>query len=168
MKQKTTLLLQFNSTHTINHLREQKKAKRYQTCISYSARLSSFLLSPSSRAPAPATIAPGEPFNVSLITQGYIQTVYDVAVAFGIAPGRGYPDSLGVAIASEYLGPAKSNLINPITFTLNIDKNIPLGSSTLSASLMSLYGAVSGPTLSNWNVTVLVGDAVSAETVGSS
>jgi Nis1 family len=76
--------------------------------------------------------------------------------------------TLGVVIASEYLGLAKFNVNYRITFTLSVDKNTPLGSSTLSASLMSLYGAVSGPTLSNWNVTVVVGDAVSVEIVSSS
>ncbi|TVY73245.1 hypothetical protein LSUE1_G003219, partial [Lachnellula suecica] len=117
---------------------------------------------------APATIAPGQDFNVTLETQNYIQTIYDVAVVFGLAPGQGHPDTLGTVIASEYLGPSKSNIIVPIVYTVSVDKNTPVGSSTLSASVMSLYGVSSGPTLSNYNVTVVVGDVVSEERVSSS
>jgi hypothetical protein len=54
----------------------------------------------------PATIKPGQPgFNAVIISANYIQSVYDVAIAFGAAPGSGFPDSLGSVAGSFYLGP---------------------------------------------------------------
>ncbi|KAF4636093.1 hypothetical protein G7Y89_g1989 [Cudoniella acicularis] len=108
---------------------------------------------------APNQVVPGQPFTVTLLTQNYIQSVYDVAAAFGIAPGTGYPQSLGQVLSSEYLGPEKSNVVGNLNFTVIVDDNFEKGEATLSTSVMSLYGAVYGSTLSNWNVTVTVGDA---------
>lgn len=61
---------------------------------------------------APSTVAPGVPFTISVLTQNYIQTVYDVAIVFGISPGAGYPGTMGTVLASEYLGPDKSNVVS--------------------------------------------------------
>ena len=116
---------------------------------------------------APSTIEPGTPFTVSLLTQDYIQSVYDVAVAFGVASGQGYPDSLGTVFASEYLGPALSNTLNNINFPVIIDGNTPAGTALISASVYSLYGVEYEPTLENFNVTVTVGSATSTDTVKS-
>jgi hypothetical protein len=58
---------------------------------------------------APHTVAPGKPFNIILNVEGYIQPVYDVAVAVGINPELNYPTSLGLVLGSQYLGPTKSN-----------------------------------------------------------
>lgn len=53
----------------------------------------------------PKTIRPGDGFNAIIETENYIQSVYDVSIAFGIASGPGYPGSLGTVIGSYYLGP---------------------------------------------------------------
>jgi Nis1 family len=116
---------------------------------------------------APSTIAAGEPFFVTLNTADYIQTVYDVAVAFGIADGQGYPQSLGTVFNSEYLGPSKSNILDPITFVVEIDAATPFGTHVLSAAVFSLYGAVAGPVADMYNVTVTVGLENSIDTVTS-
>lgn len=55
----------------------------------------------------PATIKPGEEFDAIILSSNYIQSVYDVAIAFGYTPGDGYPGSLGQVIDSFYLGPGK-------------------------------------------------------------
>ncbi len=117
---------------------------------------------------APAAIAAGQPFTVSLLTENYIQSVYDVAAAFGITPGSGFPGSLGNVIGSNYLGPDDSNTIEQLNFTVSIDKSTVAGPATLSASVFSLYGASSGPTLVPFNVSVIVGDTTSTEIVKSS
>jgi hypothetical protein len=53
----------------------------------------------------PDTIKPGEGFTAIIESENYIQSVYDVAIAFGYYPGTGFPGSLGQAVASFYLGP---------------------------------------------------------------
>ncbi|RDL34584.1 uncharacterized protein BP5553_07712 [Venustampulla echinocandica] len=116
---------------------------------------------------APRIIKPGEPFQISVLTQDYIQAVYDVAIVFGISPGRAYPNSLGSVISSEYLGPSKSNTVDTLNFTVMMDESTTKGKAILTASLMSLYGALHSPMLDSFNVTVDLGDATSAETVAS-
>ncbi|PVH78820.1 hypothetical protein DL98DRAFT_655853 [Cadophora sp. DSE1049] len=114
---------------------------------------------------APRTIAAGESFTVSLLTENYIQSVYDVAAAFGISSGSGYPGTLGVIMGSDYIGPDGSNSLEKLNFTVTTNKNQIAGPSTLSASVFSLYGASYGPLLYPFNVSVTVGDMTSAEKV---
>lgn len=116
---------------------------------------------------APHTIAAGEPFTVSLLTENYIQTVYDVAAAFGISPGAGYPETLGTVIGSSYIGPDGSDTLDKLSFTVSTSKSQVAGPSTLSASVLSLYGVSSGPVLYPFNVSVTVGDTTSTEKVNT-
>jgi hypothetical protein len=60
----------------------------------------------------PATIRPGDGFNAIIQTENYIQSVYDVSIAFGVAPGAGSPGSLGNVLGSYYLGPGKLCMLN--------------------------------------------------------
>ncbi|KAH8676703.1 hypothetical protein BGZ60DRAFT_526133 [Tricladium varicosporioides] len=116
----------------------------------------------------PSQIAPGVPFTLTLLTQNYIQSVYDVSAAFGIAPGMGYPQSLGTDLfSSVYIGPEGSNVLNGLNYTVAISQEFEKGEATLSVSVMSLYGAVYGPTLVGWNVSVVVGDSTSEGMVES-
>ena len=56
----------------------------------------------------PSTIAPGSNFRVTILTQNYIQSVQDVAIAFGLAPNDQIANSsLGTLLNSKYLGPGK-------------------------------------------------------------
>jgi hypothetical protein len=82
--------------------------------------------------------------------------IHSEPYAFGVAPGAGYPDSLGNIMASEYLGPAKSNTLSPITFTVTLPQGTQNGRYTLSASVMSLYGVEHEPVLSPFNTTITV------------
>ncbi|KAH7417580.1 hypothetical protein BKA64DRAFT_718320 [Cadophora sp. MPI-SDFR-AT-0126] len=116
---------------------------------------------------APRTIAAGEPFTVSLLTENYIQSVYDVAAAFGIASGPGYPSSLGAIMGSDYIGPDGSNSLKKLNFTVSTNKNQIAGPSTLSASVFSLYRASYSPLLVPFNVSVTVGDTTSLEKVNT-
>lgn len=54
---------------------------------------------------APKTVAPDS--TVKLLVQGenYIQSIEDVAIAFGIQHGKATPESLGTLLGSRYLGP---------------------------------------------------------------
>lgn len=61
----------------------------------------------------------------------------------------------------------KSNVLDNITETVTIPAGLQAGKYVVSASLYSLYGASSSATLSNYNVTVTVGDATSETYVGS-
>lgn len=53
----------------------------------------------------PQTIKPGDSFDAIILSSNYIQTVYDVSIAFGFDQGDGHRESLGSVIGSYYLGP---------------------------------------------------------------
>lgn len=55
----------------------------------------------------PATIKPGQPFDAIILSSNWIQSSYDVAIAFGYAPGAGWEGALGTVVDSFYLGPSK-------------------------------------------------------------
>lgn len=52
----------------------------------------------------PEVIKPGNGFNAIIMSSNYIQSVYDVGIAFGYRP-EGFPGSLGTVLGSYYLGP---------------------------------------------------------------
>ena len=62
----------------------------------------------------PATIRPGDEFEAIILSSNYIQSVYDVAIAWGYTPGESYHDSLGSVIDSFYLGPGKQCFLQPL------------------------------------------------------
>ncbi|RSL72244.1 hypothetical protein CEP54_000847 [Fusarium duplospermum] len=111
----------------------------------------------------PKTIKPGEDFEAIIISENYIQSVYDVAIAFGYSPGKGFPGSLGQVADSFYLGPDESNQLHNFNKTINIPTDATKGEGLVTASLFSLYGAAKAPTLSNYNVSVTFGDETSTE-----
>ncbi|KAK4085539.1 uncharacterized protein Triagg1_529 [Trichoderma aggressivum f. europaeum] len=109
----------------------------------------------------PETIAPGSTVSATVLTENYIQSVYDVAIVFGYANGAGWPESLGSVISSSYLGPDESNVTYNITRHITIPASAPKGDALISASLYSLYGATYGPTITNFNVSVTIGEYTS-------
>lgn len=54
-----------------------------------------------------------------------------------------------------------------MTKWVNVPSTLPKGQATLSGSLYSLYGAAASQTLSNYNVSITVGDATSTHYVSS-
>ncbi len=62
----------------------------------------------------------------------------------------------------------QSNQLNSFSKWVTVPSDAAKGPVVISASLMSLYGAVNGPTLTNYNVTVTFGDATSTNYVSSS
>ncbi|KAJ0336223.1 hypothetical protein COL922a_008245 [Colletotrichum nupharicola] len=116
----------------------------------------------------PETVKAGDQVNAIIETENYIQSVQDVAVAFGIAlEASAYPGTLSTVIGSFYLGPEKSNVLDNITETVTIPADLAAGTYVVSAGVYSLYGASSSTTLTNYNVTITVGDATSENYVGS-
>ncbi|KAJ0347649.1 hypothetical protein COL154_011129 [Colletotrichum chrysophilum] len=116
----------------------------------------------------PETVKAGDQVNAIIETENYIQSVQDVAIAFGIAPeASAYPGTLSTVIGSFYLGPEKSNVLDNITETVTIPGELAAGTYVVSAGVYSLYGASSSTTLTNYNVTITVGDATSENYVGS-
>ncbi|KAI8292845.1 hypothetical protein K4K56_005798 [Colletotrichum sp. SAR 10_98] len=116
----------------------------------------------------PETVKAGDQVNAVIETENYIQSVQDVAIAFGIAPeASAYPGTLSTVIGSFYLGPEKSNVLDNITETVTIPADLAAGTYVVSAGVYSLYGASSSTTLTNYNVTITVGDATRENYVGS-
>ena len=52
---------------------------------------------------APSKLAPGSDFQITLITEDYVQSVFDVSAAFGLSPIV-FPGTLGTYISSFYIG----------------------------------------------------------------
>lgn len=77
----------------------------------------------------PDTIQLGGGFNAIIETEDYIQSVYDVAIVFGVSPGAGYPGSLGNVFDSFYLGPEESNVLYNITKWTTLPPSTPMGES---------------------------------------
>ncbi|KAF2141263.1 uncharacterized protein K452DRAFT_195131, partial [Aplosporella prunicola CBS 121167] len=107
---------------------------------------------------APGTLTPGAAFTATLHPTGYIQTVQDISVAFGLAPWPGYPNSLGrTTVESVYLGPSKSNVLEDINVTMTAPQQLGAGEKMLfSAAVFSLYGALGMPVVEVFNVSVVV------------
>jgi len=120
----------------------------------------STLISPSSAiitgVTAPSTVYAYDPFTITLTTADYIQSVYDVAVAFGVAPGAGFPGALGNVVTSAFLGPSKSNILTPITFDATLPAGTGNGEYVLTAAVYSLFGAAYGPTITQFNTTITI------------
>lgn len=68
----------------------------------------------------PSTIKPGDTFNVIILSSNWIQSSYDVAIAFGYATGKGFPGSLGTVADSFYLGPGMLNPAPPLSNMLTV------------------------------------------------
>lgn len=102
------------------------------------------------------TVYAYNPFTITLTTANYVQSVYDVAVAFGVSPGAGHPDSLGTVVSSAFLGPSKSNILTPITFDVTLPAGTGNGEYLLTAAVYSLFGASSLPTVTEFNTTITV------------
>ena len=67
---------------------------------SASARITGFYV--------PKTVAVGSTVKLEILGEDYIQSIQDVAIAFGIQHGKNpTPDSLGTLLDSKYLGPGE-------------------------------------------------------------
>jgi hypothetical protein len=68
-----------------------------------SARINGFFL--------PSTIYPDTETYITITTEGYIQSVDDVSISFGISPAASaYPQTLGAELlSSKFLGPGTSS-----------------------------------------------------------
>jgi hypothetical protein len=105
---------------------------------------------------APSSVSTGTPFTLTLDTADFIQSVYDVSVAFGVAPGAGNAGALGDVFYSAYLGPQLSNVLTPIHFTVLLDDGVAKGDATIVAAVTSLFGVGATPDISFFNTTVTV------------
>lgn len=57
---------------------------------------------------APATVVPGDILPILIRAENYIQSVQDVAVAFGITPAEEhYPGTLGTFMGEASIGPGE-------------------------------------------------------------
>lgn len=120
---------------------------------------------------APTTLAPNSTFNLTLLTENYIQSVSDISVAWGYSLSPGYPTTLGSFVQSSYLGPNKSNTLENVTVQATVPAQLENeaynGTLVLSAAVYSLYGASGTVSVAGFNVSVEVGEETS-ETVVSS
>jgi hypothetical protein len=122
---------------------------------------------------APSVLAPNSTFTLTLLSEGYIQSVADISVAWGFSLAPGYPGSLGSFTNSAYLGPDKSNQGQQnVTLTATAPAGLAMDAYAgkdvlLSAGIYSLYGASGSVTVTGFNVTVRVGESTGDEVVQS-
>jgi hypothetical protein len=121
----------------------------------------------------PSALTPNSTFTITLLSENYIQSVQEVAVAWGFqvptsANPQGYPYTLGRYTNSSYLGPEKSNTQGNVSIEAMVPGALEVGQDVVfSVALMSIYGASGGPITQSWNVTVHVGEADVANVVSS-
>jgi hypothetical protein len=117
---------------------------------------------------APKTVAVDSDVKLLIRGEDYIQSIQDVAIAFGSQHGTNpTPDSLGTLLGSKYLGPDNSNVEANITAIVHIPSGTQKGKTVLTASLFSLIGALYSPDTEDFQVTVKVGEFTSSEYVFS-
>ncbi|KAL1798920.1 hypothetical protein ACET3X_002957 [Alternaria dauci] len=122
---------------------------------------------------APSTLAPNSTFTLTLLSEGYIQSVADIAVAWGFNVAPGFPGTLGSYTGSAYLGPEKSNQgQDNVTITATVpaelaDEDFQGKDILLNAGIYSLYGVSGGTVVTGFNVTVRVGATTGGDIVQS-
>ncbi|KAK8200464.1 hypothetical protein IWZ00DRAFT_45971 [Phyllosticta capitalensis] len=116
---------------------------------------------------APSTIKPGDVFTAQLVTENYIQSVTDVSVVFGLAPDASYGGSLGTFVGAKFLGEDQSNQLHNVNVSMIMPTTVQTGKQIFGAALYSLYGASTTPVISEFNVSVTIGDATSSDWVQS-
>ncbi|KAK8159499.1 hypothetical protein IWX90DRAFT_488952 [Phyllosticta citrichinensis] len=105
----------------------------------------------------PTKIGVNEVFNVTIKSENYIQSIADIAFAFGvIQPQYADAGSLGMYLVGEsFLGPTFSNQISDFIVPVGpIPDNVPKGETLFNAALFSLLGSRFAPTTFIWNATV--------------
>ncbi|KUJ08423.1 uncharacterized protein LY89DRAFT_764533 [Mollisia scopiformis] len=105
----------------------------------------------------PATVEVHKQFNVTLLTEGNIQTSQDVVVVFGLQPGSGLEGSLGYyKLTTHSLGPAVSNVEYPIVFKAILPPNFPSTNAKypVTATVFSLLGTYNTPSFATFSDTV--------------
>jgi len=117
---------------------------------------------------APKTVAAGSTAVVDIMAENYIQSIQNVAIAFGIEHGTAIPESLGQLLTSKYLGPDDSNIVGNITAHIQIPATLPKGKAVLTAFLFSLEGAAYEAVTETFQLTTTVGKFTSSGYVRSS
>lgn len=70
----------------------------------------------------PETVKAGDEVTAIIATSNYIQSVYDVAIAFGVLPEESaYMGTLGTVLDSFYLGPGMHEHRTDICLSTNPD-----------------------------------------------
>ncbi|KAI5282619.1 hypothetical protein KEM54_002688 [Ascosphaera aggregata] len=116
----------------------------------------------------PKTIKAGEEFEVTLVSHGYIQSMYEIAAAFGLSSfqsGSYASQSLQIYLDSVYLGPETSNTYDNYTFPIIVPKDTKNGVYAFTIGLFELVGALNSPSAGTMSANVTVGDKTSGELV---
>ncbi|KAK7518179.1 uncharacterized protein IWZ02DRAFT_311886 [Phyllosticta citriasiana] len=109
----------------------------------------------------PTKIGINEVFNVTVKSQNDIQSIADIAFAFGVVqPQYATPGTLGMYLVGEsFLGPSFSNQISDFIVPVGpIPDYVPKGETVFNAALFSLLGSRFAPTTLIYNATVTLQD----------
>ncbi|PVI03079.1 hypothetical protein DM02DRAFT_612466 [Periconia macrospinosa] len=113
---------------------------------------------------APSEINNSSSFDLILQGTNYIQTVADISVAWGYSLTPGFFGTLGSEASSVYLGPEKSNKVGDIVIQAPPPQGLALGRDhVLAVAVTSLYGASGTPTVTLFNVTLMMSNRISGQ-----
>ncbi|EDU43812.1 hypothetical protein PtrSN002B_010669 [Pyrenophora tritici-repentis] len=121
---------------------------------------------------APATIAPGSRFNLTLIASPRAEPRPEVAVSYGWSANNGFEGALGYNVQSMFLGPSLSDTDNNITILAqapareDLIPGRPAGPGPdenmfLNIAFFQLGPGNSYPAISSYNVSVMIGEETS-------
>jgi hypothetical protein len=170
----TKLIFQHHNPNSLNTTHPTSKMRTSILATTFLSTLASARITGLS---APSTLAPNSTFSFTLLTTNYVQSVSDVAVAWGFqlptaSNPTGFPYTLGSFANSSYLGPEKSNVLTNVSVEATVPEELEgeayMGKDVVfSVAVMSLYGASAGPVTQSWNVTVKIGEEEGCEVVES-
>lgn len=104
---------------------------------------------------APATVVPGETLPILIRAENYVQSVQDVAVAFGITPAEEhYPGTLGTFMGEKSIGPGKWKLTQ---YSSHVWKQKPKMTNAYMFSSLQQQTPTSSGTSRRISLSLLVG-----------
>ncbi|KAF2217041.1 hypothetical protein CERZMDRAFT_89755 [Cercospora zeae-maydis SCOH1-5] len=107
---------------------------------------------------APNTAAPDTDVKILIQTQGFSQSIEDVAVSFGISPkDTARLGSLGTLIGTKELGQDFSNTFENITHFVHIPSTAKPGPTIIQGAHFSLIGAERTPLLETYYANITIG-----------
>ncbi|KAI5288175.1 hypothetical protein KEM52_001275 [Ascosphaera acerosa] len=116
----------------------------------------------------PKTVKAGEKFEVTLQGHNYIQSMYEIAAAFGYSDflyGPAASQSLQHYLDAVFLGPEKSNTIANYSFPVSLPADTKDGDYAFTVGLFELIGALNSPNAGTMAANFSVGDKTSDELV---
>ncbi|KAK4982429.1 hypothetical protein LTR66_006812 [Elasticomyces elasticus] len=130
----------------------------YTTILASSLSLLSLASARIAGIQAPATLAPGSSYDITIITGRSYQPVSDISMAFGLVDpaSQAHLNTLGTFLDAKTIGRENSNVGYNLSQQVTIPSSAAEGDAVLTASLFSLHGPLSTPMFTNFHLNVTI------------